>query len=56
MIRAAQIQDVANLVAVLQASIRSCIQDHQRNEAKIQTWLENKSYENILMLLHYNNC
>ncbi len=29
---------------------------HQRNEAKIQAWLENKSYENILMLLHYNNC
>ena len=56
MIRAAQIQDVANLVAVLHASIRSCIQDHQRNEAKIQAWLENKSYENILMLLHYNNC
>ena len=56
MIRAAQIQDVANLVAVLQASIRSCIQDHLRNEAKIQAWLENKSYENILMLLHYNNC
>lgn len=56
MIRAAQIQDVANLVAVLHASIRSCIQDHQRNEARIQAWLENKSYENILMLLHYNNC
>ena len=56
MIRAAQIQDVANLVAVLHFSIRSCIQDHQRNEAKIQAWLENKSYENILMLLHYNNC
>lgn len=56
MIRAAQIQDVANLVAVLHASIRSCIQDHQRNEARIQVWLENKSYENILMLLHYNNC
>ena len=56
MIRAAQIQDVSDLVAVLHASIRSCIQDHQRNEAKIQAWLETKNYENILMLLHYNNC
>ena len=56
MIRVAQIQDVTNLVAVLHASIRSCIQDHQRNKARIQAWLENKSYENILMLLHYNNC
>ena len=56
MIRTAQIQDVSDLVAVLHASIRSCIQDHQRNEAKIQAWLETKNYENILMLLHYNNC
>ena len=56
MIRSARIQDVPSLIRVLHDSIRSCSLDHQHREIKIQRLLENKNQENLLLLMHYNNC
>ncbi|QSG83841.1 GNAT family N-acetyltransferase [Acinetobacter indicus] len=56
MIRSARIHDVPSLIRVLHDSIRSCSLDHQHREIKIQRLLENKNQENLLLLMHYNNC
>ncbi|WP_180007547.1 MULTISPECIES: GNAT family N-acetyltransferase [unclassified Acinetobacter] len=55
MIREAQIQDIPEIIHVIHNSIRSCIQDHQRNESVIQTWLEEANQSNILMWMLYND-
>lgn len=54
MIREAQIQDIPEIIHVIHNSIRSCIQDHQRNESVIQTWLEEANHANIMMWMLYN--
>ena len=55
MIRAAKIQDIPEILHVLQESIRSCVQDHQREESKIQAWLEKITHSNLLLWMHYND-
>jgi len=55
MIRAAKIQDIPEILHVLQESIRSCVQDHQREESKIQAWLEKMTHSNLLLWMHYND-
>lgn len=55
MIRAAKIQDIPEILHVLQESIRSCVQDHQREESKIQAWLEKITHGNLLLWMHYND-
>lgn len=55
MIRAAQIQDIPEILKVVHDSIRSCIKDHHRNESAIQIWLENKTQSNLIMWMHYND-
>ena len=55
MIRDAQIQDIPEIIQVIHNSIRSCIQDHQRNESVIQTWLEEANHSNIMMWMLYND-
>ena len=55
MIRAAKIQDIPEILHVLQESIRSCVQDHQREESKIQAWLEIITHGNLLLWMHYND-
>ena len=55
MIREAQIQDIPEIIQVIHNSIRSCIQDHQRNESVIQTWLEQANHANIMLWMLYND-
>lgn len=55
MIRTAQIQDIPTVVQLINASIRSCILDHQRRESDIQICLENITQTNILLWMHYND-
>mgnify|MGYP003539780147 FL=1 len=55
MIRAAQIQDISEILDVVHDSIRSCIKDHHRHESTIQIWLENKTQSNPIMWMHYND-
>lgn len=55
MIRAAKIQDIPEILHVLQESIRSCVLDHQREESKIQAWLEKMTHSNLLLWMHYND-
>lgn len=55
MIRAAQIQDISEILNVVHDSIRSCIKDHHRHESTIQIWLENKTQSNLIMWMHYND-
>ena len=55
MIRAAQLQDIPEILNVVHDSIRSCIKDHHRHESTIQIWLENKTQSNLIMWMHYND-
>ena len=55
MIRAAQLQDISEILDVVHDSIRSCIKDHHRHESTIQIWLENKTQSNLIMWMHYND-
>ena len=55
MIRAAEIQDIPDIIQVIHASIRSCVEDHQRRESAVQVYLENISQQKLLLWMHYND-
>lgn len=55
MIRESRIEDIPEIIRVIHDSVRSCIQDHQRNESEIQIWLEKTNQSNLLLWLLYND-
>ncbi|WP_374663253.1 GNAT family N-acetyltransferase [Acinetobacter sp.] len=55
MIRESRIEDIPEIIRVIHESVRSCIQDHQRNESEIQIWLEKTSQSNLLLWILYND-
>ncbi|CAM4079977.1 GNAT family N-acetyltransferase [Acinetobacter pragensis] len=55
MIRKSRIEDIPEIIRVVHESVRSCIQDHQRNESEIQIWLEKTNQSSLLLSLPYND-
>ena len=55
MIRESRIEDIPEIIQVIHESVRSCIQDHQRNESEIQIWLEKTNQSSLLLGMLYND-
>ena len=55
MIRESRIEDIPEIIRVIHESVRSCIQDHQRNESAIQVWLEKTNQANMMLWMLYND-
>ncbi len=55
MIRKSRIEDIPEIIRVIHESVRSCIQDHQRNESEIQIWLEKTNQSSLLLGMLYND-
>jgi N-acetylglutamate synthase-like GNAT family acetyltransferase len=55
MIREAKIEDIPAILKMVHESIRSCVQDHNRNESEIQIWLEKFNQSNLMLLMLYND-
>ena len=56
MIREGKVQDIPQIVHVVHDSIRSCVMDHQREETRIQTWLEAFTHSTLIVEMLYNDC
>jgi len=55
MIREAKIEDIPAILKTVHESIRSCVQDHNRNESEIQIWLEEINQSDLMLLMLYND-
>ncbi|ATO19775.1 GNAT family N-acetyltransferase [Acinetobacter sp. LoGeW2-3] len=56
MIREGKVQDIPQIVHVVHDSIRTCVLDHQREEPRIQTWLEAFTHSTLIVEMLYNDC
>lgn len=55
MIREARIEDIPHILRIIHESIRTCIDDHQRDESSIQILLEEMSQANLTLWMLYND-
>lgn len=55
MIREARIEDIPHILRIIHESIRSCVQDHQRDESSIQILLEEMNQANLTLWMLYND-
>ena len=56
MIREGRVEDIPQIIQVIHDSIQSCVLDHQREESKIQTWLEKFDHASLIVDMLYNDC
>ena len=56
MIREGRVEDIPQIIQVIHNSILSCVLDHQRQESKIQTWLEKFDHASLIVAMLYNDC
>ena len=56
MIREGKVEDIPQIIQVIHDSIQSCVLDHQREESKIQTWLEKFDHASLIVDMLYNDC
>lgn len=56
MIREGKVQDIPQILQVIHDSIQSCVLDHQREESRIQTWLEAFTHASLIVEMLYNDC
>ncbi len=50
------VEDIPQIIQVIHDSIQSCVLDHQREESKIQTWLEKFDHASLIVDMLYNDC
>ena len=55
-IREGKIQDIPQIIQVIHDSIQSCVLDHQREDSRIQSWLEKFDHASLIVDMLYNDC